>query len=147
LREDDIAQIAKKKQVSGVVVIGFIDRPIDLIESYCYLKVPFASFNIANALGYATCLALHYGADFVLMGAYPGQSYALLDKKQPEAHVLIDLTAGSKEVGNVTEMDNDILFSLLVTKQASFMAYFLAQLPRSLSQFALITIILRIYSS
>jgi len=139
-----IAQIAKKKQVSGVVVIGFIDRPIDLIESYCYLKVPLASFNIVNALGYATCLALHYGADFVLMGAYPGQSYALLDKKQPEAHVLIDLTAGSKEVGIVTEMDNDIVFSLLVTKQASFMAYFLAQLPRSLSQFALITIIARL---
>ena len=140
LINQSIAQIANKKHVSGVVVIGFIDRPADLIESYYYLKIPLASFNIVNALGYASCLALHYGADLVLMGAYPDQSYELLDKKQPEANVLIDLTVRSKQVGS----NNDISFSLLVTKQASFMAYFLAQLPRSLSPLALITILARL---
>ena len=139
-----ITQITKKKQVSGVVVIGFIDRPIGLLESYYYLKVPSAAFNQVNALGYASCLAFQYGADIVLIGAHPSQSYLQINEKQPEANVLIDLTLEAKGLGMIKEFENDFVLSLLVTKQASFMAYFLAQLPKGLSEFALITILVKL---
>jgi hypothetical protein len=139
-----VALLTETRRISGVVVIGFIDRPLDLIDTYYYLKVPLDSFNKVNALGYASCLAFQYGADRVLIGLYPKQSPKLSALDHVNANVLIDLTPDNQDDECLDGLENSVDFSLLVNKRASYLAYLLAQLPGSLRGYAVITVFTRL---